>query len=251
METLQPNSFSSLDSIEHNRNSCGCWTLRGQLEDQGRAYLRYARLGCKRWTCLRCGVRKAKRLRRAIISTAIDRDLKRFLTLTLDPRTCTPEESTTYIRQCWNKFRTYLKRKHRISISFITILEFQKNGYAHLHILVDRYINHAWIKSAWQGVGGGRIVHITQVDLHRVAGYLSKYLTKDLLTNGFKARQRRYTTSRDIILFVKNSNGIWKLIKKPIENLFNGINSKITNIGSDKDGVIEWFEINSANTLPA
>ena len=222
------------------------------MEDQGHAYLRYARLGCKRWTCPRCGVRKAKRLRKAIIGTAIDKNLNRFLTLTLDPKTCTPEESTTYIRQCWNKFRTYLKRKHGISISFITILKFQKNGHAHLHILVDRFINQSWISSAWQGVGGGRIVFITQVDLHRVAGYLSKYLTKDLLTNGFKARQRRYTTSRDITLFVKNSNGIWKLIKKPIEKLFNGINSKITNIGLDKDRVIEWFEMDSVlNTLPA
>lgn len=251
MEALQNISSSSLDYIEHNRNRCGCWTLRGQLKEQGRDYIRYARLGCKRWTCLRCGVRKAKRLRRAIIGTAIEKNLKRFLTLTLDPKTCTPEESTTYIRQCWNKFRTYLKRKHGISVSFITILEFQKNGYAHLHILVDRYIEQSWIKSAWQGVGGGRIVFITQVDLHRIAGYLSKYLTKDLLTNGFKPHQRRYTTSRDIILFVKNSNGIWKLIKKPIETFFNGINSKITKMGSDTNGVIEWFEINSTNTLPA
>lgn len=242
---------SSLDYIEHNRNRCGCWTLRGQLEDKGRAFTRYARLGCKRWTCPRCGAKKAKRLRRAIIGTAIDKGLNRFLTLTLDPKTCSPGESATYSRQCWNKFRTYLKRKFGISISFITISEFQKNGYAHLHILVDRYINQAWIKSAWQGIGGGKIVFITQVDIHRVAGYLSKYLTKDMFSHGFKTRQRRYTTSRDIVLFEKISKGIWKLIKKPIEKIFNGISSRITNMGSDNDGIIQWFEMNSTNTLPA
>lgn len=193
--------------------------MEGRIEEGGQPRWHYARLGCKRWTCPRCGPKKAKRLRKAIIVKATELGLRRFLTLTLNPATCTPEESIVYIRKCWHKFRTSLKRRYGRSITFIAVLELQKSGYAHLHILVDRYMEQRWISEAWQAVGGGRIVDIRLVDIHRIGAYLSKYLTKELLTVALRRRQRRYTTSRNILLFVKSPSGTWAMLRISLDYL--------------------------------
>jgi len=234
---------SSLDSAGPNRNKrCGQWSLHGEAEEERKNH-RYARLGCKRWSCPQCGPRKARRLRQAITKQAVEKDLTRLVTLTLNPSVCTSDESVAYIRGCWNKFRIYLKRRYKTSISFISILELQKTGYAHLHILVDRYIPQAWLSDAWQAVGGGRIVDIRQVDLHRVAFYLSKYLTKDLEETKLKRGARRYTTSRDIVLFVRQTSGKWALIKAPLEFLYALVRGITDSEKYDKQGVLEWFEV--------
>jgi hypothetical protein len=195
-----------------------------------------------RWTCPRCGPSKAKRLQRAIISSAQGKELCRLLTLTLDPRSCRPEDSIPYIRGCWNKFRTSLKRQSGGSISFIAVLELQRSGYAHLHILIDRYIEQGWISTAWQAVGGGRIVHVQHVDIHHIGPSLSKYLTKEIFLGDMKARLRRYTTSRDITLFVKPKNGRWTVHKIPLECLYELCRRELTEAFHDGVGVLQWFE---------
>jgi hypothetical protein len=234
----------SLDYTQHNRNKsrCGCWSLQGAVQAEGQSRWRYARLGCKRWVCPRCGVRKAKRLRKAIATKAVEKDLRRFLTLTLDPRHCSAEDSVRHLRESWRKFRVYLQRRHGKTITFIAVVEFQRNGYAHLHVLVDRYIEQRWISEAWQAVGGGRIVDIKQVDIHRVAAYLSKYFTKELLLTGFKPKQRRCTTSRDIVLFAKTEKGVWALVKFPLEDLLRRAVGLIVADQKDEDGKLNWFE---------
>jgi hypothetical protein len=240
MTRISSSYSSSLDSKTLNRNKfCGRWSLRGEMHEHKERH--YVRLRCKSWTCPRCGPKKAKRLRRAIMQSAQEKDLSRFLTLTLDPASCQSEDSTPYIRRCWNKFRTYLKRRYGTAVSFITVLELQKSGYAHLHILLDRFIPQAWISEAWQAVGGGKIVFIKHVDIHRIAPYLAKYLTKDLFLAGFKKRQRRYTTSRDITLFVTLSSGSWAVLKAPIEFIRRQFSELIVDEGHDADGLLESF----------
>ncbi len=237
---------TSLDFREHNRNRfCGRWSVVGKIEETGSPCWRYARLGCKRWTCARCGPKKVRRLRRAVIDRATERGLRRLLTLTLNPATCSPEDSVRYIRQCWNKFRTSLKRCHKGSITFIAVLELQKSGYAHLHILVDRYMAQHWISEAWQAVGGGQIVDIRLVDIHRIAAYLSKYLTKDFLMVTLRPYQRRYTTSRDIVLFIRPTPGTWTILRERLEALYwsagGGLQEK-----REEDGALSWFTTNEA-----
>jgi hypothetical protein len=235
---------ASLDVKKHNRNrGCGKWTLKGSVEVEGRQFKRYLRLGCKSWSCGRCGPRKAKRLRKAITERATEKGLSRFLTLTLDPADCTPEESVRYIRSCWNKFRVYLKRRYRTRLSYIVVLELQKSGYAHLHILIDRFIEQGWISDAWQSLGGGRIVHIKQVDIHRVAPYLSKYLTKDLLLGGCQSRSRRCTTSRDIVLYPQRPSGTWSLVKLSISALHAKDNLQSVREVRDEEGELTMFDI--------
>lgn len=241
-----PSSF--LDSIENNRNTfCGSWTVVGDINQNGKSFIHIARLGCKRWRCYRCGPKRARQLRKAIIDKAEELKLQRFLTLTLDPSQCSVEQSVEYIRETWNKLRTYLRRRYNQPITFISIIELQKSGYAHLHVLVDRYIPQKWIKSAWQRVGGGKFVNIKFVDVHRVAAYLSKYLTKDLFLNQFKPGTRRFTTSRGINLFIKPKKGTWQLIKNSIENIKPAINTIIFEKFINSDGILQWYRIEIEN----
>ena len=239
---LNQETSSSLDSYKHNRNrGCGKWSLKGRLNEQGYEEIRYIRLGCKKWTCERCGPRKARRVRHAIKAKAVDYNLKRFLTLTLDPRYCSPDDSMNYVRKCFNKFRTYLRRRYKGTISYITIVELQNSGYAHLHILIDRFIEQSWISGAWQAVGGGKIVFITQVDLHRVAPYLSKYLTKDLLLGESAKKYRRYTTSRNIRLFLKSTTGEWTVVKCPLEILLKLFEGHFWEKEHDEAGILKML----------
>jgi hypothetical protein len=136
----------SLVPIKNNRNKmpcyCGRMSLMGNAE-KTRGQVR--RLGCKTWRCPSCGPKKANKVRFGIVKHATARNLCRFLTLTLNPRACSAEDSVKYIKSTWGKFRVLLQREQGKSISFIAVIEFQKNGYAHLHVLVDRYLHQKWV----------------------------------------------------------------------------------------------------------
>src|SRR5207253_3520045 len=141
----------------------------------GSTRTQFYRVNCKCWNCSFCGPRKAKRYKRAIRIAAESHKLTRFVSLTLDPYKINGDP-VAYLRSTFNKFRTYLKRRYGQSITYIAVLEFQKNGNPHLHLVIDRYVPQKWISESWDSLGGGRIVDIRHVDLHRVSRYLSKYL---------------------------------------------------------------------------
>jgi hypothetical protein len=213
---------------------------------------RFVRLRCKCWRCSRCGPRKAQRYCALILQAMIRAKLTRFLTLTVDMRKfATPVEQEVYflhfserrqdcspcscstcralqlrsiahIRLCWNKLRTYMRRRFHASPNFIAVLEFQqKTGMAHLHIVIDRYIEQAWLKHTWQNLGGGQHVDIRQVRANCAAAYLSKYLSKDMLQSA-PLGIRRVTTSRQIRLEpVRVSELDWKVVRTTIERLLH------------------------------
>lgn len=219
---------------------CGKWTVSGVTPEGDR---RFIRVDCHCWDCAYCGPRKATRYRYAIRDAAERYKLNRFLTLTLDPTELGEESPVPYINNTFAKWRTLVKRKFGVSITYIRILEFQKNGNPHFHILVDRFMPQAWIKSTWQAVGGGRFVDIRYVDIHRIARYVSKYLTKELLLSAPK-RSRRVTVSRGIqLLEKKKSNSVWQLFKKSIFNLFLELLPDLDDILVDDEGVLKEFAI--------
>ena len=212
---------------------------------------RFVRLRCKCWSCSLCGPRKATRYRAQILRAVSIRKLTRLLTLTLDVRRFASEEeqrtffehhaihkakgfacscptcaglrgrSIRHIRKCWNKLRTYMLRRYGTAPSFVAVMEFQKtSGMAHLHVVIDRFIAQAWVKEAWQAVGGGQHVDIRHIDAHRAAAYLSKYLSKELFLSA-PPGMRRVTTSRSIRLAEKKpSEYRWKVVKLQIDRLF-------------------------------
>ncbi|HVZ60187.1 MAG TPA: hypothetical protein VG892_05325 [Terriglobales bacterium] len=140
-------------------------------------------------------------------------------------------------------FRVYLQRRYSVTPQYIRILEFQVNGNPHFHILIDRYIERNWIVNAWSALGGGAMVDIRYVDVHRVSRYLSKYLTKELLLSA-PLRSRRVTTSRGIKLFLENATDIkWTLIRTPIWVLFEQNADRILAASFDEEHVLESFVV--------
>jgi len=153
---------------------------------------------CGSWRCRYCGKKKASRLVKQIGKWAEATSLRRMLTLTLDPSKIKGNKYD-HIMQVWRKFRVYLYRRFK-NVSFIWVLELQKNGNPHLHILISQYIPQAWISEVWDKLGGGKVVDIRWVDIHRVKAYVSKYFTKSavLAEADIPRSKRRFSTSRDI-----------------------------------------------------
>ncbi len=224
---------SLLDSYTNNRNTeadlcarpkgrgkhCGKFSIKG-LDAKGNV-IRYRRVNCGSWSCSYCGPRKARLAKRAIRHAAEELGLRSFLTLTLDPsKLADVEDDVRYLRYVFDKFRTYLRRKFRETPRYICVVEFTANGVPHLHILIDRYIEHAWISQTWDRLGGGKIVWIKRAKIQQISRYLSKYLTKDLLLSAPKGT-RRITTARAIQLFPKFESEIpWALVRSSIWFLF-------------------------------
>jgi hypothetical protein len=204
--------------LEINRNKskrgkhCGCYSVRGL--DPKTQTTTFQRINCKCWGCCYCGPRKAKRYKRAIREIAERLNLRRFVTLTLDPSKI-HGDPVCYLNKTFAKLRTYLKR----------------------------YFG----RTPWQAVGGGLYVNIEFVDVQRVSRYLSKYLTKELLLSA-PLRSRRVTTSRGIHLFEKqDSETKWSFIDRPISILYKLHIHCLQTIELDEESVLKSFSIKSGD----
>ena len=126
---------------------------------------------------------------------------------------------------------------------YVSVLEFQKTtGLAHLHIVIDRYIDQAWAKEAWSAVGGGQHVDIRHVDAHRAGAYLSKYLSKELLVNA-PSGMRRVTTSRSIKLNEKKpSEFVWEICHSPIDRVYVLLRDAVKD-EVRRDGELDSFSV--------
>jgi hypothetical protein len=165
-----------------------------------------------------------------------------LLTLTLDPNRI-EGDPVPYLRQTFNKLRTYFKRKFGSAPKYIAVLEFHNNGKPHLHVLIDRYVEQAWLSQAWEAVGGGRIVDIRFVDLRRVSRYLAKYLTVDLLLSAPKG-VRRVTCSRGIVLLARTASPLsWSLLKTGIQYLYSHLFRLVVAVRYDEDGAMTGFVV--------
>lgn len=229
---------------------CGRWSAKGRAHDG--SHVMYRRLHCKCWGCPYCGPRKAGRCKHAIIRAAQELGLTRFVTLTLDPKKLNGAEPVAYLRDTFNKFRTYLRRRYGVAPKFIAILEFQKNGNPHLHLLIDRYIEQSWMSAAWSAVGGGPHVDIRRPDVHRISRYLSKYLTKELLlSNNCPKKTRRITVARGISLdaFMRKQRKQhrWELLKHPIGWLLDFKASVASGLEFDENERLIGFQISTAD----
>ena len=240
---------SRLDHISSNRNkrsgrsrNCGAFTVRTKPAPGTDTH--YHRVNCKTWGCEYCAPRKAKRYKHSIRVNAERHELQRFLTLTLDPKKV-EGDPVRYLRRAFDKLRTYLRRKYGAAPTYICVLEFQANGNPHLHILIDRYVEKAWIAQAWAAVGGG-FVDIRYVDLHRVSRYLAKYLTIDLMLSAPRG-YRRVTCSRNIRLVEKTANSErWEFLRVPISTLYSRLFVLVKSLHYDEDNALSGFIVSNS-----
>jgi hypothetical protein len=163
-----------------------------------------------------------------------------LVTLTLNPSKI-KGDPVPFLNAAFAKLRVYLQRHNGGSPQYIRVLEFQKNGNPHFHILIDRRIEIEWIRKAWVAVGGGYMVDIRVIDVHRVSRYLAKYLTKDLLMSA-PLRCRRVTSSRGIKLFEKEPSEFkWELLRVSIYRLREMYAVSVITPLFDEDQLLESF----------
>lgn len=219
--------------FENRKRDCSRGTIVGPSL-RGPEYISHIRADCKKLSCPYCGPKKAKSYRRAIGEAAETNKLTRMMTLTLDPSKIDTQDSVAYLRKCFTKFRVYLHRKFGRAISFIAVVEEQKNRRAHMHCLIGIYLDQGWISQAWQAVGGGRIVDIRFVDVHRIHAYMAKYLTKDLMLS-VSPGKKRVSTSRNIRLFEKKKSEGWFWKKRHVSDFYRDAKSHGVDCSREED----------------
>ena len=155
-----------------------------------------------------------------------------------------------YLRSVFSKFRVYLLRRYEQPIKYITVLEFHKNGMPHLHVLVDRFIPQAWISDSWSALGGGNIVDIRYVDVHRISRYLAKYLHQRPLMSALE-RSRRVTTSRSLHLKEKKVSELtWVFDLRSIFHRFELLRALAQDVEWDQDSFIVSFVVPAGTDTP-
>ena len=257
---------SLLDFITNNRHKvpkyyvrpvgrgkyCGRYSTCGRDPKTGSAITR--RVNCGSWTCSYCGPKKARLAKYRIRVVAEEMGLCYFWTLTMRERKfANPKERVLYVRKVFNKLREYLRREYGTPPNYVCVLEFTKKGAPHLHVLFDRRIEHAWMSATWDRLGAGYVVWVKRVKVNKVARYLSKYLTKELLLSAPKGA-RRITTSRSIKLFPKfKSEIVWEFLRESIWSLLATHRAANFNrqadlfhytlLHSDEDGILKAFEV--------
>jgi hypothetical protein len=202
---LGKNNSTSPEDAENGRYDCREVYSNFEFEgpDEETAPFR-----CRSWDCYCCGYWMRCNLVEEIQRVTAERpELSRMLTLTLDPATAPDDQERQhyYITERWNALRTRLKREIG-DFSFIWVREEQESGLPHLHVLVSRYLPYEVVSTAFKQLGGGH-VFINQVErVEKAAHYVGKYLTKSALS-GFPDGIRRYGSSADIDLDVRQSEG--------------------------------------------
>lgn len=217
--------------------------------------IRIIKTNCSSWTCPACAPRKAIAVGKQLTEIAVINNLIYYLTLTLDPNYLTPEDifSSThkYITKLFNHFLTVLKRKRFLYFSkrknryfafdlknsgqplkYIWVIEFQKNGLAHMHILLNQFLPVEVIRKIWTHVGGGHQMKIERaLSIEAVSRYITKYIFKTLGDNlnnrvNFMFFEKRYAVSQSCKRPEKRSI---RMFEKGVSN--EEIKTKLEEIG--------------------
>jgi len=151
----------------------------------------------------------------------IDWDLK--IDLTLDPKKFMRlEDELIFIGKAWAKLRAWLLKRYG-RFEFLCVLEVQKSGRPHLHVLISGipYIAHSDLSEIWRKYGGG-YVWIKAINSNvNALWYVLKYVNKTILGKDkiyasilFAANKRMFSMSQNLLGMLNirrdyNSQG-WK-----------------------------------------
>jgi len=124
-----------------------------------------------------------------------------------------PEEALKIMQECWNKLMTAL-RKRLGKIHYFRIVEPQKDGFPHFHVLlIGDNIAHRSIKdeieSLWRGRYGMGFIWMTASSkkissFNHAINYATKYLTKGM--KSIKKYSRIFSSSRGALMKKKKGD---------------------------------------------
>lgn len=182
---------------------------------------------CNQFSCEYCRPRLLKNLKNNIVKYAEKFDLTRFITITFGGkdlrRLVRPDNSFSYVMKRFNNWREYIWRKFGVRVSYINLIRSHKDGYCHLHILIDRFIPKSWLSESTAALGLGS-TNVKYVDIHRVSAYLSKYFSEKDHEWFLPEKVHHYTTSRNIHLndFVPDPDWIYIRMPRSFTKDYNG-----------------------------
>jgi len=158
-----------------------------------------------------------------VAEAAVEHELSRFITLTLDTKQVARADSEQRLKLAWRRLRKVLYELYP-GLKFIWVYEFTKVGQAHLHLLVNTYIPQKLLVKLWREASGGSyIVDIRQPGVTAVARYISKYVGKEAGRRRAGCLQREnanlFGTSRGIVFqaYRKKSQG-WIVVKGSMQS---------------------------------
>ena len=182
--------------------------------ENNQTIIRFDRIPCNSWTCPACVFIKANKVKNLLRTVAIINNLQYFLTLTLSPDQIPLEyrpkgDNLThkYITKLFNTLLTNIRRDivkefdEKETLKYLWVIQFQKNGNAHLHILLSTRLPIIKVREIWERIGGGKIMYIEKVEnIDSAAAYISEYLVTGIKESKtyswFHYFERRYTISR-------------------------------------------------------
>lgn len=226
------------------RPPCGRRSISRVVVVDGREVREYRRIPCKKWSCPACGPKKVNMFGWAAGEAASRYELRRLMTLTLDPLQV-PEgvKPIKHLKHVWRKFRVPMTRKFGRSVRFLWVLELHKSGMPHLHVLIDEFVPQRWLSATWSRYGGGRVVDIRDAggDMKKIGWYLAKYLSKGLM-NRLPWRERRYGTSKSVKLREDAECGEkWELVPVGLDTIRADRNEVVLESGFDDFGNLIRF----------
>lgn len=156
---------------------------------------------CKQWKCPACAQSNRKRwaLRAHYGYTVLAADScpLYFATVTSHEKIRTVAESQRVFRDAWPDLR---KRMNRAApgLAWFGIPEHHRDGVLHFHFITDAPLQERWLKDNARGVGFGYMADVELIQsAWRTAGYVLKYLGKDLGLLNWPKFYRRVRTSRN------------------------------------------------------
>lgn len=115
----------------------------------------------------------------------------KFLTLTF-------ADNMTDIQECNVLFKAFIRKlkiKYIKDLKYLAVIEFQKRGAVHYHVLLNiPYIPHKELQELW----GNGFVYINAIEhVDNIGAYVLKYITKDNNDERLMG-QKAYLTSRNL-----------------------------------------------------
>lgn len=195
--------------------TCGVGYLQIQKKTKSKNYIRFVKLRCKRWDCSICRAIKAKTVQNAIYRVFEKSELH-FITVTDMHKTDVKTAWATFGKR-WNHLRLLLERATH-KFTYIRIIEPHKSPcYPHMHIIANCPIKIGDLKKLCVQAGFGYICDTKKIDSAGAVGYITKYLTKDWISDGAndlrkETRTRIVQASRDVgAIFKKVSD--WEVVE--------------------------------------
>jgi hypothetical protein len=224
-----------------SQKNCGRFTIFHSHIDKSLITISRSRSRCKSYTCPNCRRINYLRLRRRVLANFTKANYTFWTLSKKKPESLTPQFLHDFLIE-WRSFFNHL-RKFYPKLKFIRILEISQSGQPHFHVLFNQYVDFHTVNRLWKHYTGGCHTQFERIDSHRVAYYITKYVTKasqsdisheDII---FIAGIRRFEASKFLLMKVSKHTLLSSFNRYNIElssvSFYNFIQSIVTSFDLD------------------